>query len=346
MNKRALHLLVSLLIAGLFIWLAFRSVDLQELGRQIQSISFGWILPFTLTLLFSHYLRAERWRLLLKQEEQSARRPILFAGVMTGYFVNNFVPRLGEVTRPLYVAKKENLPSGTLFGTIILERLIDMASMLFITAIAAFTFSREIGLFEKLLGLDEWNRSFYLFIPVFLGLMVLVLRYGFRWIHHIHNKQKPHSPLTHKILTTLISFGDGIGSLRHVKNWPLFLLLTIGIWSGYILMAFFPFYMLDLGELYGLGLPEALILTLISSVGLAIPTPAGIGSYHLLIQQGLALIYQVPAETGLTYATVTHAATFLVVLLFTPIVLWWAKWFDMTHPKRIGEKSDSELPAS
>ena len=335
MKKRILQLFISLSIASVFIWFAFRSVDLQDLATQMKSVKLGWLLPFTITLLFSHYLRAERWRLLIKEEEQSARRPILFAGVMTGYFVNNFVPRLGEVTRPLYVAKKENLLSGTLFGTIILERLIDVVSMLFIVVLAAFSFSQEIGLFESLLGLDEWNRGLYLLIPVFLLLFALAIRYGFRWVHYLYDKPKPRTPFVNKILASLISFGDGIGSLRNVKNWPLFLLLTVGIWTGYILMTFFPFAMLDLGDVYGLGLQEALILTLISSVGIAIPTPSGIGSYHLLIQQGFVLIYQIPSEIGLTYATMVHAATFLVVCLFTPLILWWAKWFDMKHPKHV-----------
>jgi len=210
-----------------------------------------------------------------------------------------------------------------------------VVSMLFIVVLAAFSFSQEIGLFESLLGLDEWNRVLYLLIPEFLLLFALAIRYGFRWVHYLYDKPKPRTPFVNKILASLISFGDGIGSLRNVKNWPLFLLQTVGIWTGYILMTFFPFAMLDLGDVYGLGLQEALILTLISSVGIAIPTPSGIGSYHLLIQQGFVLIYQIPSEIGLTYATMVHAATFLVVCLFTPLILWWAKWFDMKHPKHV-----------
>ncbi len=333
MNKRALNIVVSLIVAGLFIWLAIRNVDLSELGKQITSVSLHWVPFFVAVLLTSHFMRAERWRLLLKEEQRYVPRSSLFAGVMLGYFVNTFIPRLGEVSRPLYVAKKHDLSSGNLIGTIVMERLVDVFSMFLIVGFVAVYLSSEFGLLEQMFGIDQWSRLVYLVIPAALILCILLIWLFYSLLESLEKKDAIRSPLIFKILEILRSFTDGMNSLRNVNNWPVFLLFTAGIWFGYILMAWLPFSMLDLGSIYSLGLNDAMVLTIVSSIGVTIPTPAGIGSYHLLIQQSMWLLYSIPLGTALTYATVTHAITVLSVLVFAPIALWWDKFYTLNQPE-------------
>lgn len=83
-----------------------------------------------------------------------------------------------------------------------------------------------------------------------------------------------------------------------------------------------PFGMLDFGSTYGLGLKEATIVTMISSIGIVIPTPAGIGTYHLFVQQAFYQLYSIPLVDGLTFATVTHGMTVIIILVTAPILLW------------------------
>jgi len=329
MNKRALNIGVSLIVAGLFIWLAIRNVDLSELGSLITSVSLHWVPLFVAVLLTSHFIRAERWRLLLKEDQRYVSRSTLFAGVMLGYFVNNFIPRLGEVSRPIYVAKKNDLSTGNLIGTIVLERLVDVFSMFLIVGFVAVYLSKDFGLLEQMFGIDQWSRLVYLVIPVFLILCIFIIWLVYRLLSNLEKRNAIRSPLLMKILEILKSFTEGMNSLRNVNNWPVFLLFTGAIWLGYILMAWLPFSMLDLGREFSLGFNDAMVLTIVSSIGVSIPTPAGIGSYHLLIQQSMWLLYSVPLSTALTYATVTHAATFLVVLVFAPIALWWDKYYTL-----------------
>ena len=128
-----------------------------------------------------------------------------------------------------------------------------------------------------------------------------------------------------------LSFSDGLVSMKKVKSWPMFIVLTAGIWSGYVLMTFIPFFMLDLQMEYGLTLFDAVILTVASSVGVTIPTPAGIGSYHLVMQQTMYLLFDVPPSSGLTYATVLHIVNFLVILMIAPLSLWWDKYYTLVR---------------
>ena len=329
--KRVLNILVSIVVAGLFIWLAIRNIDTSELWQQIRGVTLYWLPFFIVILLISHYLRAERWRLLLTSthtgtnESQEIRRSTLFAGVMMGYFFNSLIPRLGEVTRPVYVARQHQMSSSNLIGTIVIERLFDMATMLFLMLFAALYLVQDAAVFQSLFGTEGWPWYFYLLLPGLFAAVAVGIWVTRKVLISLEKKEQISNPMLAGIVRKARSFSDGIVSIRHVDNWPLFLLLTSGIWFGYVLMAWLPFFMMNMQEIYGLGLSDAVVVTMVSSVGVSIPTPAGIGSYHLLIQQSLSILYQVPAVTALTYATVAHGVTVASVLVLGPLTLWWDK---------------------
>ncbi len=330
MNKRVLNVVISLIVAGLFIWLAARTVDPAEFREQFSQVSFYWLPFFIIVLLTSHYLRAERWRLLLHRDiKNKVPRSTLFAGVMFGYFMNTLVPRLGEVSRPVYVAKKHGLSSGNLLGTIVLERFIDVCSMFLLMGIVALTLTREFDLLEQLFGISSWTWYTYLLLPAILVVVVGLMWAFYIFLVRLDQNSKITNPFLQRIVEVSRSFGEGLVSIKNIDNWPGYLLLTAGIWLGYILMIYIPFSMLQLGETYGLTIQSAMVLTVVSSVGVTIPTPAGIGSYHLLMQQSMWLLYSVPLATGLTFATVAHAVTILLILIIGPLSLWFDKYYTL-----------------
>ncbi|MDZ7680893.1 MAG: lysylphosphatidylglycerol synthase transmembrane domain-containing protein [Fodinibius sp.] len=121
MFKRFLKIGLALALGALFMWLAFRNVQLQEVLEYSKRIQFGWIMPFAISALCSHVFRALRWRLLIEHDKKELDRITLISGVLVGYLMNIVGPRLGEVSRPLYVAKKEGLSTSKLMGTIVLR---------------------------------------------------------------------------------------------------------------------------------------------------------------------------------------------------------------------------------
>jgi glycosyltransferase 2 family protein len=333
MSKRLLNILVSLIVAGLFIWLAIRNIDAAVLWQQIRSVSLWWIPFFVVVMVFSHLLRAERWRLLIEKEKMNVPRSTLFAGVMMGYMFNNIVPRLGEVTRPVYVARQQKMSSGNLIGTIVIERLFDIVTMLMIMLFAILYLVTDIEAVQQLFGTEGWPWFVYFIIPG----IVLIAGTGFWVAMKILNALENRADITNKILLRIVqaarSFSDGILSIRYIKSWPLFLIYTAGIWLAYVMMTFIPFFMMNLQAVYGLGMSDAVVLTIVSSIGVSIPTPAGIGSYHLLIQQSMWVFYQVPLVTALTYATVAHAVNLFSVFAVTPAALWWDKYNTLNNPQ-------------
>jgi len=330
MTKRILNIVVSVIVAAMFLWLAFRAVPFQELWNQVKTASMWWILPFIAVTLLSHYIRAERWKLFFPRE-WNLRRPTLFAGVMLGYFLNNLVPRLGEISRPVYVAKQHGLSKSNMIGTIVLERFIDIITMLFIFLLTIFFIIRDTDLVMSIFGTESWLWYHYAIIPVVLLLTAGGILLFYRLLVSFEKKNELNNPYLKKAVITARSFGAGMVSVRNISHWPWFIIFTTVIWFGYIAMTYLPFFMFDLTAEYNLTMASALVITIVSSIGIAIPTPAGLGSYHLFVQQALWLIYGVPLVTGLAYATVTHASMMLLIFIAGPASLWWDKYHTLEN---------------
>lgn len=328
MLKKSLKIVLTLTIGGIFLWLAFRNVRLEELWEYARKISFGWILPFVGVALFSHYLRAERWRLLIEHDKKELDRVTLFSGVMAGYLLNLVFPRLGEVTRPVYVAKREGLSSSKLIGTIVLERTIDIAVMAFLMFVVSVYVITDPSLLSQIFG-EETVQFFQsgmkiegvLWVLLF-GLVAAGLAYlGWKFLEFLGKRFEFFEHWVGRLKELLLLFWEGLASARKVKRWWLFILLTILIWIGYTFMSYIPFWMFDMQATFGLTFLDALVITVISAIGIAIPSPGGVGTYHYFVKQSLLILFAVPAVTGIAYATITHAAMVILVATSTPVIL-------------------------
>lgn len=328
MLKKTLKITIALLIGGVFLWLAFRNVRISEVWNHIKDIHLTWIFPFALVGFLSHVLRAERWRLLIEQDKEHLSRVTLISGVMTGYLLNIVGPRLGEVARPVYVARQEGLSASKLMGTIVLERIIDVVTMVFFMVIVSIYLISDLSLLSQIFG-EETVSLFtdgitivsVLWIVAGVGVIVLLSYLFIKIIRFIGQQFEQVQYWIEKVEDGLKMFKDGILSARKVKRWWLFIIYTFLIWVCYTLMTYIPFWMFNMQDVFNLGILDALTITVISAIGIAIPSPGGIGTYHYFVKQSMLVLFAVPAITGLAYATITHAAMILMVSFFTPFVL-------------------------
>lgn len=340
MYKRLLKIGLALLLGALFMWLAFRNVRLQEVFEYAKRIQFGWIIPFTISALFSHIFRAERWRLLIEHDKKELDRITLISGVLVGYLMNIVGPRLGEVSRPVYVARKEGLSSSKLMGTIVLERIIDVVVMAFLMGVVSVYLISDVNLLSKIFGEQTidflTNKSglvSYGWVAAFVLLMILGGYIGIKILLFLGTKFEVLQKWIDRSKAVLFKFKDGVLSVRKVERWGLFVIYTALIWFCYTLMTYIPFWMFDMQEVYNLDMLDALVITVISAIGIAIPSPGGIGTYHYFVKQSLLVLFAVPAVTGIAYATVTHAAMVIFVASITPIFLF----FDKLRATKAGD---------
>jgi uncharacterized protein (TIRG00374 family) len=333
MFKRILKIGLALLLGALFMWLAFRNVRLQEVWEYAQDIQFGWVLPFGVSALMSHVFRAERWRLLIEHDEEDLDRVTLISGVLVGYLMNIVGPRLGEVSRPMYVAKKEGLSTSKLMGTIVLERIIDVVVMAFLMLVVSVYLISDPNLLRQIFG-DQTIEFLtnapglvtYGWIALLLLLLAAGVFLGIKVIFYLGEKFDKLQEWIDRAKDALIMFKDGILSARKVQRWGLFVTYTFMIWFCYTLMTYIPFWMFDMQETFNLDFLDALVITVISAIGIAIPSPGGIGTYHYFVKQSLLVLYAVPAVTGIAYATITHASMVIFVASITPVFLFIDKW--------------------
>lgn len=340
MYKRFFKIGLALSLGALFMWLAFRNVQLQEVWDYAQNIQFGWLLPFAITALSSHILRAERWRLFIEQDKKELDRITLITGVLVGYLMNIVGPRFGEVSRPVYVGKKEGLSSSKLMGTIVLERIIDIAVMAFLMTVVSVYVIADMNVLRQIFGdetinflTNESSLLTYGWTVVFLFLIASIGFALFKLVLYLGTKFELLQQWIDKAKKALVMFKNGLLAARDVERWWLFILYTVMVWFCYTLMTYIPFWMFDMQEMYNLDLLDALVITVISAIGIAIPSPGGLGTYHYFVKQSLLVLFAVPAVTGIAYATVTHAVMVMFVASITPIFLF----IDKLRSTKAGE---------
>ena len=111
---------------------------------------------------------------------------------------------------------------------------------------------------------------------------------------------------------------QGVSSIRHIKNKPLFLVYTVSIWMLYLYSIKFGF--LAMQELINLGwIPSLTVLTFGSFAMIA--TQGGIGAYQLAVQKTLSL-YGVSQVSGLAFGWLIWSLQTLLLLIFGPISLF------------------------
>ncbi|HLR24449.1 MAG TPA: lysylphosphatidylglycerol synthase transmembrane domain-containing protein [Fodinibius sp.] len=329
MIKRLLKITLALSLGGVFLWLAFRNVRLQEVWEYAQNMQFGWILPFAIAAFCSHIFRALRWQLLIEHDKKGLDRITLIAGVLVGYLMNIVGPRLGEVSRPMYVAKKEGLNTSKLMGTIVLERIFDVLIMVFLMGVVSVYIIADLSLLKQIFGdetinflTNQSNILTYIGALLFLGFLALLGYLLIQFVNWLGTKFELIQGWIEWTREALIMFKDGILSARKVERWWLFMFYTVMIWFCYTLMTYIPFWMFNMQEVYHLDLLDALVITVISAIGIAIPSPGGLGTYHYFVKQSLLVLFAVPAVTGIAYATITHASMVIFVGSITPVILF------------------------
>ena len=101
--------------------------------------------------------------------------------------------------------------------------------------------------------------------------------------------------------------------LKMEKKW-LFFAYTALIWITYWLMA--ASIMWAAPFLEGLDMIDALFLSLVGGLGFAVPVPGGIGAFHFVIGLALSMVYGLPMEMGIIYATLSHTCQAITQILF------------------------------
>jgi len=296
-------------ILGLgILWWMYRETDWTACYAYLRQVNWWWM-GFSLIFgVLAQQVRAWRWRMSLAPLGLQTRRRVCEDAIFISYASSLVIPRIGEVARCGTLKRFDGIPFAKALGTVVTERLVDSLVIIVLTLFAFLFQLTDVLHFLKQTGTD-FGSSFSRYtgtgyIVTAVCVLAIVLLGG--WLMHRFSAFSHGKDVVHNLWA-------GITSLRRVKNLPLYLACSIGIWVCYFLHFYTAFFCFDFTA--NLSAARAFLIFCIGTFAVIVPTPNGAGPWHFAVKTMLVL-YGVAEEPAIMFALIVHTIqTFEVILL-------------------------------
>lgn len=307
--KKTIKYLLSLAVAAVLLYFSFRGVKWENFVEGLRSCRWGFVLLSMLFGLFSFWVRGVRWRRLLLPFDGNLRRISCFNAVNIGYIANFVFPRIGEFVRCGVITKNSKTSYDKVLGTVVLERAWDLLMLLLLLLVLLVAKWNKFGDFfvNQIWAPSASALSFSLWWILAVMLVLGVLSIWLIWFWREKNK------FCAKIWAIVVGICQGVASCLKMKDKWAFIFDSLLIWAIYWLMACATMWAVPL--LDGLTVVDALFLSLAGSIGWVVPVPGGFGAFHFIVALALQTIYGIPFETGIIFATLSHEAQAITMVL-------------------------------
>jgi glycosyltransferase 2 family protein len=308
---QVLKFLAFLLLGLLLLWLAFRGINFEKLGAGLKEAKYIWLVFSIFFAILAYISRARRWVLLINPLGYKPSFINSFYAMMTGYLANIALPRIGEVSKCVALGKKEKIPVDQLIGTVVIERSIDIVSLLIIMVLMIIIDGKIVGSFlynNIYLGLQQKISEFFgaawvfWLILAFLSGLGLYLLYAFR-------KRLRKIRFFSKIFDAARGVIRGLKTITIIERKWEFLFHTVFIWVNYILMTWVVVFAVK--STSHLDLSDGIFLLVVGGLAMSAPVQSGIGAFHFMIRGALVVVYGITPEDGMVYAILAHESQLL-----------------------------------
>lgn len=334
MKKKIFSLLQYLIFLGIGIFLTWwqlgKMSDLQRIQfrESLANANYIYVVPIVILALLGHLSRAVRWKILLEPIGYFPSTANAFYATMCGYFANTFLPRVGEILRCTLLSRYEKIPVTKLFGTIIIERILDLFCYFLLII---FTFLIQIhtvrDFIKDKLGKVSVGKDFSSWLLIIIILIAVLITIAIlKWILI---KYKDHR-LVIRISGLHLSLKEGYTTILHLKKRKQFIAHTIFIWATYLLQVYIGFSALPATESLGIGAA----FSVLSLATLAmIVSPGGLGAFPVAVQQVL-LIYNID---NISFGWLMWGVT-TVIIVITGIICFWLLIYQNKNQNKNEEK--------
>lgn len=281
-----LRLALGIAISVVCVWLSMKDVRLAEVWASLRGANYAGFLAIMLVTVLGFWIRAVRWRWFIAAPRRLPTGS-LFSATMIGFMANNVLPfRLGEFVRPWALARRENLSNTTLLATIVVERAVDMLTLLAIFGIALIL--HPIAGTSEAGRLVQWGGKVLVVLCAALTAFVIVAERNRALAEAVSRWATAPLPerLRARAARMLGHFLDGLGLFRDVgrlavvfaTSFVMFLCfavaLGLGLWSLHIAV---PWY-------------AGLVMLVITAIGIMVPAAPGyVGTLNYACIVGLKL---------------------------------------------------------
>ncbi len=315
--RRALLWILSLALAGVFLYFFLRDANLGRVLHDAKQAALPLLMAAVAFEIFSITLRAYRWGVLLRPAAgRKIRMAPLLKATNVSFAITGVMPgRVGEIAKPLLLARWEGLSFTALAGSVVLERVLDLFAIVALWALYVFFGGHDLSPEAQHVAGDVNKVSYVLLAVMFAaGLFAWWLaprrKLLERWSRRHYGLGR--HPVFNKLAALFFRFAEGLDSFKKKRVILYLLFLSLVIWGG-VAAAAWCFL-----EALHLQLPwEASVLLLVFiSLGAAVPTPGGIGGVHKAIAWALTAFYGVDEDNAVAAGFIGHA------VLFFPSILW------------------------
>ncbi len=240
-------------------------------------------------------VRGYRWRIFLKPVSDVSLR-LTSNATLIGCFGNNALPmRLGEVLRSYIIARRISVPVSQVFGSVIVERVVDILSALVLIAGLPF-----LGVIPTTV------RQPLIWLIIFSACLVVVAFWLARrknGIPFLKNRMK-------EIADNLLL---GFNSLSQTQHYIKLLISTVILWFLYLMSIHVTQYAIGLE----LSLADSYVLLLAITISMMFAAaPGNVGTYHAAVVISLTTVFDVDLPKAQAAAVVLHAIAYIPYTIF------------------------------
>lgn len=312
----SLVLMVALL--ALFLW----NVDFGEMMRSLKQANPWLIAMAALLALVSYWARVIRWMLILRPVARVRHSSALLATAV-GYAAITLLPaRMGDIIRPVLLAKRDHFPVSAGIASILTERVFDLWTVVLFFLVFLIWPPSMVDLdaaAEANLHLLQIS-GFAVGIILTLGTLVLLglFRYQDRFVETLSKAVARIAPSWHDPFANFLNhFLDGLRVLQRPRDLLVTMTASFVLW--YII--FWQVKVTLLAFHLDLPLRASFLLVTLAVIGLAIPTPGGVGGFHKATQVGLTTFFGVGLNLATAIAIVYHAICFVPITVIGLVCL-------------------------
>jgi uncharacterized protein (TIRG00374 family) len=334
--RRPLHVisiaLLTIVFIGLFLW----NSNLRDVWQIIRATSVPWFLAGLFTNFMALVFRTIRWRKLLDVDEPPAFYPTFFANTV-GYMLSTILPiRAGDVARPALLSRRTTVRFSDALGTVLTERILDLYSLLllFIYYVVRHWNSYAGSRAYTLIKSGAVAAGGVLVALTLLVIGIITFRERMRRVHAWVGKFVP-ARFREPWMRFFDSFAQSLTLSRRPSTLVIVLGATVVIW--FCLTAQFWFVLV--ANHHALPFDASFFISGLSTLGLAIPTPGGVGGFHKACQLVLTTFYGFTIDESVAVALLFHAVGTVPVVL-TGLLLFareGLRWKDVVG----GQTADS-----
>lgn len=309
-----LRWLLPLALTVLLVSYMFRKVNFSDMWQLIRhGVDYWWILAAMGISVFSHVARAARWRIQLRALGIRPPFMALCYSIFGTYALNLVFPRLGEVWRCTYIARRQHAPFSEVLGSMVADRTADTITVALLTllafivatpAIEAFLVKYPVGQDLVSLAYNPW-----LWIALVAGALLIwaIFHFGAGW--------RPVAKTRHWI----VQMWHGFAVVVKMEGKWKFLFWTVVIWGCYYIQLYVAFFAFDFTRALctpalAFGFTPCLVAFVLSSIGMAIPSNGGLGPWNIAVMFGLA-IYGVTDTQGTAFSMLQWSGQTVMLII-------------------------------